>query len=115
MRGADAKATATPATGPFGAGAGMPANNTPVKYVNTKATLKIEVIRDKNILEVYVNDGELYYVTEITGINTNKVEALVSVPTGVGFGGGGAATVATRKFIVKKLEVHELNSIWPNM
>src|SRR5450759_1233121 len=49
------------ATGTFGAGAGGPANNTPVKYVNTKATLKIEVIRDKNILEVYVNDGELYY------------------------------------------------------
>lgn len=103
------------ATGTFGTGAGGPANNTPVKYVNTKATLKIEAIRDKNILEVYINDGELYYVTEIIGTNTDKVEALVSMPTGMGLGGGGAATAATRKFILKKLEVHELNSIWPKM
>jgi fructan beta-fructosidase len=106
-----------PAARPAGGGQGAaPANSTTIRYVNTKPTLKIEAIRDKNILEIYVNDGELYIVTEITGTTTDKVEALVSGPAGMGFGGGGgAATAAPRKFLVKKLEVHELNSIWPKM
>ena len=64
---------------------------------------------DKNILEFFVNDGELYYVTAFKGKKTNKIEALVSGgrgPGGPGFGSG------NRKFILKKLEVNELNSIW---
>lgn len=87
------------------------ANNTPVRYISTKDIFKIEAILDKNILEVFVNDGELYYVTEFKGTNSGKVEALVSLPVR-GAGGGGPATSSPRRFIVKRLEVHELNSIW---
>jgi fructan beta-fructosidase len=65
---------------------------------------KIEAIVDKNILEFYINDGELYYVTAFNGKKTPKVEASVTGGTG---GRGG-----NRKFILKKLEVNELSSIW---
>jgi sucrose-6-phosphate hydrolase SacC (GH32 family) len=68
--------------------------------------LKIEIIIDKNILEAFINDGELYYVTEFTGDKTGTVEALIK-PTRA----GGQAAPA-RKFVVTRLEVHELNSIW---
>ena len=95
-------ATAAPA-GPFA----PPTTATPVKYVSQGNTFKIEAIIDKNILEFFVNDGELYYVTEFAGGKTGKVEATVRA------GGGPQGRAATaRKFIVKKLEVHELNSIW---
>jgi fructan beta-fructosidase len=63
---------------------------------------KIEAIVDQNILEVFVNDGELYYVLPFNGSKTGKVDAFVK-------GRGG-----DRKVILKKLEVHQLNSIWGN-
>jgi fructan beta-fructosidase len=91
-------------------------NITPVRYVNTNDIFKIEAILDKNILEVFVNNGELYYVTEFKGTHSGKVESSIAAPAGSGgAGGAGAATAAPRKFLVKKLEVHELNSIWPKM
>lgn len=92
--------TATPA-GPFPA----PTASTPVTYVANSDIFKIEAIVDKNILEFFVNDGELYYVTAFDGIKVPKVEALVAGATT-----GRAAS--TRKFVLKKLEVFELNSIW---
>jgi len=116
---AEAPAPATtPGTAPaFGGGRGSgPLVNPPIRFVNTKAVYKIEAILDKNMLEVYVNDGEVYFVTEHKGPNTGKVEALIPVAAGRGGGGApGGAAAAPRKFIVKKLEVHELNSIWPKM
>ena len=72
----------------------------PVIYAPTSNVFRIEAIVDKNILEVYVNDGELYYVTAFEGKKIANVEAFVP------------GNDARRKFILKKLEVHELNSIW---
>jgi len=85
------------ATPPKGAKANT---QTPNIYVPKSDVLKIEAIVDKNLLEFFVNDGELYYVAAFNGAKTQKVEAI-------------AATGETnRKFIVKKLEVHELTSVW---
>lgn len=89
--------------GPFPA----PTASTPVTYVSGSPVLKIEAIVDVNLLEFFINDGELYYVTAFNGPKSNVVEA--SIPGGQG---GGQRVASTRKFIVKKLEVHELNSIW---
>jgi len=89
--------------GPFAA----PTLAQPVKYVSTSEIFKVEAIVDKNILEFFINDGELYYVTEFKGAKNGKIEALIKA----GGRPGGPAPI-TRKFIVKKLEVHELNSIW---
>lgn len=89
--------------GPFAA----PTVAQPVKYVATGDTFKIEAIVDKNILEFFINDGELYYVTEFKGGKNGKIEA--SVKAG---GRPGGPPPIPRKFIVKKLEVHELSSIW---
>jgi fructan beta-fructosidase len=75
-------------------------NEPPVVYAPQSATFKIEAIVDKNILEFFINDGELYYVTAFNGRKNDKVEALATDRD------------PTRKFFVKKLEVHELNSIW---
>jgi len=70
-------------------------------YVKPSTNIfKIEAIIDENILEVFVNDGELYYVLPFNGSKTDEVDAFVK-------GRGG-----NRKVILKKLEVHELNSIW---
>jgi fructan beta-fructosidase len=63
---------------------------------------KIEVIADKNIFEVFVNDGELYYAVPFNFNKNGKVDVLIK--------GRGD----TRKSILKKLEVHELKSIWNN-
>ena len=64
--------------------------------------MKIEVIVDKNIVEFFVNDGEVYYAAPFNEEKTEKVEASVK-------GRGG-----DRKSILTKLEVHELKSIWPD-
>ncbi len=75
---------------------------TPVKTIYTKPGtefFKIEAIADKNILEVFVNDGELYYAVPFNSKKNSKVEVFVK-DRGV------------KKSILKKLEVHELNSIW---
>ncbi|MBD0293875.1 MAG: hypothetical protein ICV84_01545, partial [Flavisolibacter sp.] len=61
---------------------------------------KIEAIVDKNILGVFVNDGELYYVLPFDAPKNGKIEAFIK-------GRGG-----DRKAIVKRMEVHELKPIW---
>jgi len=96
----DGKAKTEVPAGPFPS----PTASTPVIYVPDSEIFKIEAIVDKNILEFYINDGELYYVTAFNGKKTPKVEA--SVAGGPGGRGG------NRKFILKKLEVNELSSIW---
>ncbi len=102
-----AAGTAAPITpaGPFT----LPTTLVPVTYVKSGTDMfKIEAIVDKNIIEFYVNDGELYYATLFSGKKTGKVGA--SVRTG---GGGGGGRGIKRKYIVKKMEVHELKSVWP--
>jgi fructan beta-fructosidase len=63
---------------------------------------KIEAIVDKNILEVFINDGEIYYVAPFEMEKTGKIETYVK-------GRGG-----DRKALVKKIEVYQLKSIWNN-
>jgi len=82
-----------------------PAASVPVTYVSNGDIFKIEAIIDKNIIEVYVNDGELYYASEFTGEKTGKIEAFIKP--------GKSNKPDPRKLIVKKLEVHELKSVWP--
>jgi len=75
--------------------------NGKTNYVNPDSeTFKIEAIVDKNILEVFVNDGELYYVLPFDKVKNNQVDAFIK-------GRGN-----DRKALLKKLEVHELASIW---
>lgn len=58
-----------------------PKASTPVIYVPNGDIFKIEAIIDKNILEFFVNDGELYYVTEFAGRKVPSIEAsFVGVP-----------------------------------
>ena len=90
-------------SGPFPA----PTASTPVLYVTDAKIFKIEAIVDKNLLEFFINDGELYYVTEFAGKKSPVVEALIPSAQG-----GGQRAASPRKFIVKRLEVNELNSIW---
>lgn len=63
--------------------------------------LKMEVIVDKAILEVFVNDGELYYVVPLNSVGADKSLEIF------------AKGDAEHKTILKKLEVHELHSVWP--
>lgn len=93
------KPTMAPA-GPFP----PPSASVPVTYVPEGDQLKLEVILDGNTLECFVNDGELYYVTNFSGNHTGKIE--LGIPAGRGPQRG------TRKFIVHKLEVYDLKSIW---
>jgi len=65
------------------------------------AVIKMEVIVDKAIIEVFINDGELYFVK---ALNSVKAEKLVKAYAN-GLEGG-------RKTILKKLEVNELASVW---
>jgi fructan beta-fructosidase len=96
----DGKGKAEAPAGPFPA----PTASTPVTYVTDADIFKIEAIVDKNILEVFVNDGELYFATAFNGKKTARIEASIA---GSASGRGGI-----RKFILKRLEVDELNSIW---
>lgn len=74
--------------------------NTTTHYVKPGTEkFRIEAIVDKNIVEVFVNDGELYFSAPFDDAKTGIVEVFVK--------GRGE-----RKSILKKLEVHELNSIW---
>ena len=79
------------------------ADSVPIKTVYSKAEtelFKIEAIADKNMLEVFVNDGELYYSVPFNQKKNSKVEVLVKDRS------------ETRKSLIKKFEVHELKSIW---
>jgi fructan beta-fructosidase len=96
----EVKPTTAPA-GPFP----PPSAAVPVTYVPSGNEIKFEVILDKNIMECFINDGELYYVTAFNGVPTGKVE--VGVP-----GRSAQGRNSNRKFILKKLEVHELDGIW---
>lgn len=91
--------TVVPA-GPFPA----PTASTPVIYVPEGNILKIEAIVDKNLLEFFINDGELYYVTAFNGTKTSEIVASITSSSSV--------RSAERTFLVKKLDVRELNSIW---
>src|SRR5690606_24979978 len=63
-------------------------------------TLKLEVIVDRMGMEVFVNDGDLYFVNQYNSVDTDqKVEVFAR--------GRGAG-----KLLIKNLEVHELKSIW---
>jgi hypothetical protein len=75
-----------------------------VNYVSGSDIFKVEAIVDKGILEFYINDGELYYVVTLNGGETNKIEASVSNDP--------RARGGKQEYILKKLEVQELNSIW---
>ena len=71
-------------------------------YVVTDPSLfKIEVIADKSIMEIFVNDGELYFVIPYNSVEAEKkIEVFAFSRPG-------------QKTILKKLEVHKLNPIWP--
>ena len=92
------KSTAAAAAGPF------PPPSTALTTTNyikpNDEVMKIEVIVDKNIIEFFVNDGEVYYAAPFNEEKTNTVEASIK-------GRGG-----NRKSILKKMEVHELKSVW---
>lgn len=61
---------------------------------------KIEVIIDKTLMEIFINDGELYYVDSFNPQRKNqKIEAFVRGPS-------------ETKSILKSLKIHELSSIW---
>ena len=64
-------------------------------------SFKIEVLVDKTIIEVFVNDGALYYVIPYRSVSAKKNIAVLSTGD------------PDRKTILKKLEVHELKAIWP--
>jgi len=72
--------TAPPAPGGFGGGGAATANNTTIRYINTRAVFKIEAIVDKNILEVFVNDGEVYFNSELRGPKTGKITSVIDKP-----------------------------------
>ena len=55
-----------------------PSASTPVTYVASNDIFKIEAIIDKNILQFFINEGELYYVTAFNGEKIPKIEAYVS-------------------------------------
>jgi len=62
---------------------------------------KIEAIVDKGIIEVFVNDGELYYVAPLKSSpeSEKKVEAFVRGPS-------------ETKTVLKSLRINELQSSW---
>ncbi len=62
--------------------------------------MKIEVIIDRNIVEFFVNDGEVYYAAPFNEEKTNTIEASVKGRFG------------NRKSILTRMEVHELKSVW---
>lgn len=99
---AGAGTESTQPAGPFP----KPTASTPVTYVTSADIFRIEAIVDKNILEFYINDGELYYVTAFNGEKLPRIEA--SVPQGF----MGSMSRNKSFYILKKLEVNELNSIW---
>ncbi|HXR82182.1 MAG TPA: GH32 C-terminal domain-containing protein, partial [Saprospiraceae bacterium] len=92
------KSTAPAAAGPF------PPPSTALTTTNyvkpNEEVMKIEVIVDKNIIEFFVNDGEVYYAAPFNEEKTKTVEASIK-------GRGG-----NRKSILRKMEVHELKSVW---
>lgn len=62
-------------------------------------TVKFEMIVDKVGMEIFVDDGAIYYALEHNSVDNEKVLTISSQ-------GGG--------IVINKLEVHELSSIWNN-
>ncbi len=93
------KASERPA-GPFP----PPTVEPPVIYVPGSDIFKVEAIVDKNILEFFVNDGELYHVS---AFNSKKEPSVSAGITGSSNMRGGS-----RKFLVRSIQVSELSSIW---
>lgn len=73
---------------------------TTTTYYSASELFTFEIIVDKNIVEIFVNDGNLYFAAPFDAKKTDLVEAFTK--------GRG-----NRKSILQKIEVHELNSIWP--
>jgi len=59
---------------------------------------KLEVIVDRVGMEIFVNDGELYYAKEYNSVDTDHLVKVFAENGG--------------ELLVKNLEVHELKSIW---
>lgn len=72
-----------------------------VTYPQEGEIFKIEAIADKTILEIFINEGELYFVKPLDP-GSGKQEISVFAK---GLNGG-------RKTVLKKLEVHTLKSVW---
>jgi sucrose-6-phosphate hydrolase SacC (GH32 family) len=74
---------------------------TTTNYIKpNEEAMKIEVIIDRNIVEFFVNDGEVYYAAPFNDKKTTTVEAYVKGSRG------------NHKSILKRMEVHELKSTW---
>lgn len=72
-----------------------------VTYPQEGNIFKIEAIADKTILEIFINEGELYFVKPLdTGSGKQEISVFAK-----GLNGG-------RKTVLKKLEVHTLKSVW---
>ncbi|HRP57233.1 glycoside hydrolase family 32 protein [Agriterribacter sp.] len=72
-----------------------------ITYPQEGDILKMEVIVDKTIAEVFINDGELYFVKPLDAVNgKQEIKAFAKGLT------------ENRKTILKKLEVHGLKSVW---
>jgi fructan beta-fructosidase len=48
----------------------------PVTYASTSPIFKLEAIVDKNILEIFINDGEVYYVTPLSTMQNGSIEVI---------------------------------------
>lgn len=76
-------------------------NRTNTKYVKRNSDIfKVEAIVDKNIIEIFINDGELYYAMPFEGTKTKYIAAFIKDRAGSG------------KTILKSINVYELHSIW---
>ena len=72
-----------------------------VTYPQEGDVLKIEVIVDKTIVEVFINDGELYFVKPLDSVSgKQEIKAFAK------------ARAKSNKTVLKKLEVHRLKSVW---
>ena len=60
--------------------------------------LKLEVIVDRVGMEIFVDNGELYYAKEYNSVDSDHFVEVFAEDGG--------------ELLVKNLEVHELNSIW---
>lgn len=72
-----------------------------ITYPREEDVIKIEVIVDKTIVEVFINDGELYFVKPLDAVNgKQEIKAFAK------------ARAESNKTVLKKLEVHRLKSVW---
>lgn len=62
--------------------------------------LKVEVIVDKSSMEIFVNDGELYYAVPHNNVKADKIIEAFALGN------------SSNKVVLKKMEVYELESIW---